>query len=89
MPRISAFYGIVIWMYHDEGPHPGRPHFHAEYGDEEASFDIETLDLIAGRLPIRAKRLVTEWAELHRDELQENWRRAREHRQLQKIEPLK
>jgi hypothetical protein len=43
MPRISAFYGIVIWMYHDEGPHPGRAHFHAEYGDEEASFDIETL----------------------------------------------
>lgn len=26
MPRISAFYGIVIWMYHDEIHHRG-PHF--------------------------------------------------------------
>jgi hypothetical protein len=41
MPRISAFYGIVIWMYHDESPHPGRPHFHAGYGGDEASIDIE------------------------------------------------
>jgi hypothetical protein len=34
MPRISAFYGIVIWMYHDEAHHLGRPHFHARYGDD-------------------------------------------------------
>jgi len=27
MPRISAFYGIVIWTYHDEIHHRGRPHF--------------------------------------------------------------
>jgi hypothetical protein len=89
MPRISAFYGIVIWMYHDEGPHPGRPHFHAEYGDQEASFDIETLKPIVGRLPGRASKLVLEWAELHRDELRENWNRAREHQPLQRIDPLK
>jgi hypothetical protein len=29
MPRISSFYGIVIWMYFDEPQHEGRPHFHA------------------------------------------------------------
>lgn len=40
MPRISAFYGIVIWMYHDEIHHRGRPHFHAGYGDDEASIDM-------------------------------------------------
>jgi len=51
MPRISAFYGIVIWMYHDEMPHRGRPHFHATYGDDEASIDIDTLAIIAGELP--------------------------------------
>lgn len=43
MPRISAFYGIVIWMYHDEVHHLGRPHFHATYGGDEASIDIERL----------------------------------------------
>src|SRR5262249_46384232 len=88
MPRISSFYGIVIWMYHDEGPHPGRAHFHAEYGETEASFDIETLAVIVGALPTRARRLVSEWAQLHQGELRENWTRARERRDLLKIDPL-
>jgi hypothetical protein len=48
MPRISAFYGIVIWMYYDEAHHGGRPHFHAHYGDDEATIDMESLAIIAG-----------------------------------------
>ena len=37
MPRISAFYGISIYMYyHDHVP----PHFHAIYGENEATFEI-------------------------------------------------
>jgi hypothetical protein len=66
MPRISSFYGIVIWMYFDEPQHEGRPHFHATYGDDEASFDIDNLELIAGGLPRRAQKLVTEWARASR-----------------------
>jgi hypothetical protein len=54
VPRISSFYGIVITMYFDEIHHAGRPHFHAAYGDDEAVFDIESLELIAGILPRRA-----------------------------------
>jgi hypothetical protein len=37
----QRLYGIVIAMYHNEIHHPGRPHFHARYGDDEASVDIE------------------------------------------------
>lgn len=88
MPRISAFYGIVIWMYHDEPHHIGRPHFHAQYGDDEASIDIRQFAVIAGSLPPRARRLVVEWARAHRRELQENWDRARRHEPLRPIEPL-
>jgi Domain of unknown function (DUF4160) len=88
VPRISAFYGIVIWMYHDERHHRGRPHFHATYADDEATIDIETLSLIAGALPTRARRLVFEWASTHRAELRANWERARRHEPLQRIEPL-
>jgi Domain of unknown function (DUF4160) len=88
VPRISSFYGIVITMYHDEGHHGGRPHFHAAYGEDEASFDIETLALIVGDLPARARRLVLDWAGVHRDELFANWKRAREHQPLQKVDPL-
>jgi Domain of unknown function (DUF4160) len=36
MPELSRFLGIVIAMYYrDHGP----PHFHAIYGDHEATID--------------------------------------------------
>jgi hypothetical protein len=88
MPRISSFYGVTIWMYHDEIHHRGRPHFHASYGESEASIDIESLAVIAGDLPPRIRRLVSKWATAHQAELQDNWARARSHQPLQSIEPL-
>ncbi len=89
MPRISAFYGIVIWMYHDEIHHFERRHFHARYDEDEASVDIERLVVIAGELPPRAVRLVVEWGRQHQAELRENWDLARRHRPLQLIDPLR
>lgn len=89
MPRISSFYGITIWMYHDEIHHRGRPHFHAQYGEAEASVDIETLAVIAGELPLRARRLVIEWAAAHQEELRVNWQRARNHLPPIPIAPLR
>ena len=85
MPRISAFFGITIAMYHnDHAP----PHFHAEYGGDEAMFVIETLECRWGTLPRRARALVLEWASLHRDELMANWDLAREGAPLNDIQPL-
>lgn len=89
MPRISAFYGLVIWMYYDEAHHQGRPHFHATYGQDEATVDIDTMTVIAGGLPIRARRLVIEWAREHEAELRENWACARRREPLQPIDPLR
>ena len=89
MPRISAFYGIVIWMYYDEIHHRGRPHFHATYADDEATIDIESLTIIAGELPPRGQRLVIEWARAHHTELQDDWARARRNEPLQPIDPLR
>lgn len=88
MPRISSFYGITIWMYYDELHHRGRPHFHARYGEAEASIDIENLGVLAGHLPLRAHRLVGEWAAAHQSELRDNWQRARRHQPLVAIHPL-
>ncbi|HTR72121.1 MAG TPA: DUF4160 domain-containing protein [Solirubrobacteraceae bacterium] len=85
MPRISAFYGIVVMMYgNDHAP----PHFHARYGEYEAKIAIATGEPIAGRLPTRAVRLVREWAGLHREELQANWESARARTPLASIDPL-
>lgn len=89
MPRICAFYGISIWMYHDEGQHSGRPHFHARYGSYEASVDLERVEIMSGELPRRAWRLVIQWTMEHRPELRDNWQRARRHLPLHPIEPLR
>jgi hypothetical protein len=85
MPRISAFYGIVIRMfYNDHSP----PHFHAEYGEYEALYEIATIEVLRGELPRRAHALVVEWTTMHRAELEENWVRARAGVPLETIEPL-
>jgi hypothetical protein len=89
MSQVSEFRGIVIWMYHDEPHHCGRPHFHARCGDHEATVDIEDRAILAGRLPPRERRLVNEWAKAHQSELRENWIRARRHQPLTPIEPLR
>lgn len=50
-------------MYFDEPQHEGRPLLHAIYGKDEASFDIDEIDPIAGGLPRRALKMVTEWGD--------------------------
>jgi hypothetical protein len=73
-------------MYWNERDHP-VPHFHAEYAGEGASVAVDG-KLLAGSLPPRALRLVEDWAKLHRDELLDNWQRAREHEPMARIDPL-
>ncbi|MDP9419401.1 MAG: DUF4160 domain-containing protein, partial [Actinomycetota bacterium] len=73
MPRLSFFYGIAIYLYYEDH---GPPHFHARYGEHQAQVDIATGDLLDGDLPRRARRLVTEWTDQHRQELLECWERA-------------
>lgn len=84
MPVLSRFYGIVVYMnYRDHEP----PHFQARYQDQEALVEIRS-GLITGRLSRRALRLLLEWVELHREELEGNWIRARNRQPLESIEPL-
>lgn len=70
MPEIARFYGIVIKLFF--GDHP-PPHFHAVYGEYVGLFDIETLEMIEGDLPNRARTLVVEWASSNQDELKRMW----------------
>jgi hypothetical protein len=50
---------------------------------------IDTLEVIESNLGRRQLRFVLAWAELHQDELSENWKRARAGETLQPIEPLR
>jgi len=87
MPKLSVFYGITITMHWDE-PHRRTPHFHALYGEHEASLDFAG-EVIAGFLPRRILRLVQDWAELHADDLAANWGLAVNGKPLNQIAPLR
>ena len=49
------------------------PHFHAIYGEYNALFAIDSLEMIEGDLPNRAMRLVREWGQRYQNELQTMW----------------
>lgn len=70
MPEISRFLGIIISMYFDEH---NPPHFHIRYNEYRASMKIEDFNIIAGNIPAKVRGLVEEWAELHKEELQQIW----------------
>lgn len=85
MPRICEFHGIVIRMFHREH---GPPYFHASCGEHEALIAITPIEVVSGRFPTRARRLVFEWASLHQEELAENWNRGERKVALVQIDPL-
>jgi hypothetical protein len=84
MPTISRFYGIVIFMnYRDHPP----PHFHARYGDQEVTIEIQT-GLVTGKMSRRALNMLFDWLDEYRNELLQNWERARNSEPLQQVPPL-
>lgn len=76
MPEIARFYGIIIKLFF--GVHP-PPHFHAVYGEYNALFNIETLEMIEGDLPPRAMKMVIEWAGQQQNELLLMWNNQEYH----------
>lgn len=86
MPTISRFFGVTIAMFFDDH---GFPHFHARHAGGEAKIRIDNLEIMDSTLGHRQLRFVLAWAELHQEELEENWRRARAGETLLEIEPLR
>lgn len=84
MPVIARFYGLVIKMYFSQRQH-GIPHFHALYAERNGVFDIQTLEMIEGDLPIRSQKLVREWASQYQQELLHMWQ-SNEFKQLPGLE---
>lgn len=86
MPRVSAFYGVVIYMYWNEREHPVA-HFHAYHAGRRASVSADGT-VLAGSLEPRALQFVREWASLRREQILANWERARKNEPLLGIPPL-
>jgi hypothetical protein len=85
MPKVSEFFGILIYFYYNDHP---PPHFHARYAGVDAVFDIESLRLIQGSAQPRVRGLVVEWASRHQDDLRRAWHQARAGGPIDPIPPL-
>ncbi|MFZ1496110.1 MAG: DUF4160 domain-containing protein [Saprospiraceae bacterium] len=82
MPEISRFYGVIVYMFfNDHNP----PHFKVKYGEFEANILISNGAILNGDLPISKLKLVTAWAEIHKEELSAMW----ESKVFHQIEPLR
>ncbi len=82
IPEISRFYGIVVYMFfNDHNP----PHFKIKYAEFEANILIENGAIMNGDIPISKLKLVTAWAEIHKEELIKMWNSKEFH----KVEPLR
>ena len=89
MPEICRFFGIVIGMFPEPQVRHHRPHFHAYYAENSAVYAIDgEVELIAGNLPLRQRRLVEAWAELHIYELKQDWELLQEGHLPNRIAPL-
>ena len=83
MPEISRFYGIVIKMFFKPKEHEPS-HIHAMYGDHVGIFDLKTMMMTEGDLPIREQELVKEWLKQNQVELLDMWN----NQNLRKLPPL-
>ena len=54
-------------FFNDHNP----PHFKVKYGEFEANILIENGSLLNGDFPISKLKLVSAWAEIHKEELLE------------------
>ena len=88
MPRISEFFGIVIYMYWFDRQKHRMPHFHARFAGDEAVFDL-TGSRLDGDLGPRANRLVAEWCQERGQELADAWDAAINGREIPWVAPLR
>ena len=88
MPELSRFFGIIVRMFAEAGGQHHVAHFHAYWQDQVAVVSIEPVDVIAGSLPTRQRRLVEAWAELHQQELLDDWKRLQQGQAPVPIDPL-
>ena len=85
---MSMFFGIIVRMYKELGGKHNTPHIHAEYSGDEVVVALDGT-VLEGGLPRAKMKLLEAWMEIHRDELEANWKLLSNGEQFFRIDPLK
>ena len=88
MPTLSMFFGIIIRMYYAPKEH-NPPHIHVYYQGESGVVNIETCELMNGKIPAKQLKLIVAWIEIHKEELFADWELCQNGEKPFTIEPLK
>ena len=88
MPVLCMFFGIIVRMYKESGGKHNLPHVHAEYSGEEV---VAALDgtILEGSIPKAKMKLLDAWMEIHREELEADWKLLSNGEQFFRIDPLR
>jgi len=73
MSILSTFFGITVRMGRKDVKQYPAPHIHVEYQEATAVYDIESGDLLAGKLPRKQHIFVGAWIEIRKEDLMTNW----------------
>ena len=88
MPVLSTFFGTIVRMYREVGGKHNEPHIHAEYSGDEI---VITLDgrILEGGIPKNKLKLLEAWMEIHREDLEANWKLLSDGDGFFRVDPLK
>ena len=96
MPTISMFYGIIVYMYNEKGGKHNIPHIHAEYSGEEIVLSLSgefiepnSYGTIQFTICPNKLKMLEVWIDIHREELEANWKLLSSGEKHFRIEPLK
>ena len=88
MPTICMFFGIIVKMYNEKGSKHNVPHLHAEYQEWNVVIDFDG-NILEGEFPKAKLKLLEAWIEIHREDLDANWKLLSNGDGFFKIDPLK
>jgi hypothetical protein len=88
MPILSLFYGIIVRMYMESSEKHKKPHVHAEYSGDEVVVALDG-EILEGAIPTSKMKLLAAWMEIHKDDLEANWKLLSNGEQYFRIDPLK
>ncbi|GHS89841.1 hypothetical protein AGMMS49957_13950 [Synergistales bacterium] len=87
MPLVSAFFGILIYMFKEINSPHHKPHVHAVFAGQKMSIASDG-EILAGELPRKQQKYVEAWAALREDEINASWIALNESSEVIKIKGL-
>jgi len=88
VPVLSAFYGIVVRMFAGEIGKHRLPHIHVETSGDQAVVGLDGT-VLEGSISTSKMRILLAWMEIHKEDLEMNWKMLSNNDPHFKIDPLK